>query len=992
MPEKPSPPAYPSSDTNKFFMVFFALTIVFVLASSFYLYLDINNFNKASVVIYRTGLPFSRISEIFQNIKLLFQGYLNGYARSLIGFVIFGMLATFFISIGKLIVISIFGKNNDENSGLYRSTLLERVSLYYILGSLVGSLLWLGMGMAGFLNFGTALTTALLGFLIFYLLFLNSKEIFNKLSIYKYVGAWWRQYSLIEKILSLLLLVILLFISTTAVRQPRFSDSLFSHLVLANFYINEGKIVTNPYHYYTYFTQNTEMLVMWALLLKSIFAAGLLIWGFLVAFLFLIWGFLKRYTTNFVALITVFVVVSATPVILASTMIKPDLPAGLFIFAHYYAMIEGFNRYSLSQQESKRWFLLSGILCGGAIGYKLIALPTILFSILIIFATDLYYKKKHEAHSLIIFSWVIGLLIAVSPWFLRNFWETRNPFYPFLGDFFRSNLPDTFYKKIENPLTANIQIGMGLKNYFYNLIKIPQWGPVSLLGLLAIPSLLKKSFPIGFKLCLGAAILTIAFLVLGIHPMWLETRNHIGLLTFIVAVPFALHFDIALKQRMKTLYTLLTVGMIMFCYYLIYLNSKTWKINTWNFKSSFNVLMSGNSLGNYVAENDSLLDNMNWMNYIINTRTKKNESVLLAGIEYAYGLNRKMFLSSSYNNEMICEMAKNSSDAIDLKNKLQELKIDHILIKSYFFDYFKNHQIPELRMQESDLRKIKELINQHMFKRFWTPDEMIVWYSFKGGDGPKSVDLNRDDAQEFPTMFMQEARRQFERGNMNVAQQMMEIAIRTPMSVKNKLYAYNFLVSIYIAKGEKVKAEETLIAATNFLPNVFETYINLAIYYDEQRMFSKAIGLYEKALELHPNDANIYNDLGNIYFQVKDYYKSLQFYKKVVELNPDHFAAYNNLGNIHYVFKKYNEALQFYRKAIELNPLFAMAYNNIGLIFHDLRIDDQALQFYNKAIEVDPNCMLAYQNLARFWKERKEYKKAEQIDRKILQVIQSSPK
>jgi len=247
-------------------------------------------------VLAATDLPVPTFREMRQNLDLLFGGYFGGYGRTLIGFLLFGAMSGFFMFAGKSALSLIFRTKGQVASPISGLDPLERGSLYYILGSLIASLLWFGLGSAGLLNTPLAYVLAIGGCAGFCLDALRSGDgpLKGPGAVKDKSLSWWGQMTVTEKaILAAVLLPVALF-STTAVNPPLHDDTLVTHAALPGFFVAEGRVLINPYHFHSYFPLNTEMLVMWALLLKSEVAAALLMWGFVVSLVSLIGGYLLK--------------------------------------------------------------------------------------------------------------------------------------------------------------------------------------------------------------------------------------------------------------------------------------------------------------------------------------------------------------------------------------------------------------------------------------------------------------------------------------------------------------------------------------------------------------------------------------------------------------------------------------------------------------------------------------------------------------------------
>src|SRR5262245_4036208 len=72
-----------------------------------------------------------------------------------------------------------------------------------------------------------------------------------------------------------------------------------------------------------------------------------------------------------------------------------------------------------------RWLILAGLFCGFAIGTKY---PGLLF-LLLLAAVAVYIAFKRKELLPLLAVVIAGLISA--PWFVRNYYYTRNPLFPF---------------------------------------------------------------------------------------------------------------------------------------------------------------------------------------------------------------------------------------------------------------------------------------------------------------------------------------------------------------------------------------------------------------------------------------------------------------------------------------------------------------------------------------------------------------------------------
>ncbi len=73
--------------------------------------------------------------------------------------------------------------------------------------------------------------------------------------------------------------------------------------------------------------------------------------------------------------------------------------------------------------------------------------------------------------------------------------------------------------------------------------------------------------------------------------------------------------------------------------------------------------------------------------------------------------------------------------------------------------------------------------------------------------------------------------------------------------------------------------------------------VTLAIAYDLSGNSDKAIETYDNALKVNPTDKDILFNKGRLYFLQKDYENAAKVWQRVIEIDPDDFEAHLNIAN-----------------------------------------------------------------------------------------------
>jgi|GEM_PF-756623 len=199
---------------------------------------------------------------------------------------------------------------------------------------------------------------------------------------------------------------------------PTFYDTLVYHLGIPNFYLQHGGFVANTQFLYA----NTSIYYEISLI-PAVFA-GDSVPGIFHFFIGIILVFsaadfgARHFGIKNRRLLTVLLVCMPMSIFLMTTL-KNDLVSAFFIFLGIRYWIE------------KRW-TISGLFWGFALGVKYFSLlPLVIFLVIFLIKEKAFPIKRLAGFGLVI----TGVMLPLS---IKNFIFTGNPFFPFLGDFFKT--------------------------------------------------------------------------------------------------------------------------------------------------------------------------------------------------------------------------------------------------------------------------------------------------------------------------------------------------------------------------------------------------------------------------------------------------------------------------------------------------------------------------------------------------------------------------
>ncbi|MBW2624412.1 MAG: tetratricopeptide repeat protein, partial [Deltaproteobacteria bacterium] len=165
-------------------------------------------------------------------------------------------------------------------------------------------------------------------------------------------------------------------------------------------------------------------------------------------------------------------------------------------------------------------------------------------------------------------------------------------------------------------------------------------------------------------------------------------------------------------------------------------------------------------------------------------------------------------------------------------------------------------------------------------------------------------------------------------------------------------------------------ARQALDHASFFGSNSAVAFDEVSLNISADRLFEAgdldgAIGEFQKALELNPDDLNVLNSLGVCYGHQGLTDEALGCFNRALELDPENLMAFFNLGFILAMADRPQEALENFRRAVEIDPGNFDALFQFGKTALDLEmLEAEAITHLRRAIEAEGMRPLVYRYLA----------------------------
>jgi tetratricopeptide (TPR) repeat protein len=167
----------------------------------------------------------------------------------------------------------------------------------------------------------------------------------------------------------------------------------------------------------------------------------------------------------------------------------------------------------------------------------------------------------------------------------------------------------------------------------------------------------------------------------------------------------------------------------------------------------------------------------------------------------------------------------------------------------------------------------------------------------------------------------------------------------------------------FLVKGEIQDAIGQYEQALQLNPNDPNVPVNLATALLRADRFEEAIGYYERALRIDPNDAHAHYNLGIALVKVGQPGQGIEHFEQALRIDPDYAEAHVILGSLLFDQGKAAEAIGHWEQALRIDPDYAEAHYNLANAFLRGGRFEEAIEHYKQALRIKPAFAEAHVNL-----------------------------
>lgn len=161
----------------------------------------------------------------------------------------------------------------------------------------------------------------------------------------------------------------------------------------------------------------------------------------------------------------------------------------------------------------------------------------------------------------------------------------------------------------------------------------------------------------------------------------------------------------------------------------------------------------------------------------------------------------------------------------------------------------------------------------------------------------------------------------------------------------------------FIASGDYVQAEKVLEDALKKAPNNVKILKLLGWAYMYRERFDDALLLYQKVLNIQPDDIMSRNNLGYICYKKKIFGEAIEHLSNVIKSGKDATATlYANyyLGLVYLEREMYDDAIHFFETALEIGPNLLEAKYYMGQSYYCEGNIKKAMEIWEEMVKENP--------------------------------------
>jgi hypothetical protein len=266
--------------------------------------------------------------------------------------------------------------------------------------------------------------------------------------------------SLWDKVATIVLVVCLLFGFLLVLTPAIGKDALIYHLAVPKLFLKHHGLYFVPGNIFSHYPLGGEMLYVLGLALSGeVLAKGIhFVMG--LSILLGMWQFMKHYISEALFIPLALLIFYTIPsVFVTSHQAYNDLTVTFYAFSAVYTFVNWFVR------RQSAWLILCGVFSGLAMSTKYTALFLPFLGCLGILWACRHQKLSVQSTLRLLLAYFACTFIVGSPFYIKNWMMTGNPFYPFMYGIFGGKGLDPEQARLYDLFVRSLGTGRGFFDY-----------------------------------------------------------------------------------------------------------------------------------------------------------------------------------------------------------------------------------------------------------------------------------------------------------------------------------------------------------------------------------------------------------------------------------------------------------------------------------------------------------------------------------------------
>ena len=184
--------------------------------------------------------------------------------------------------------------------------------------------------------------------------------------------------------------------------------------------------------------------------------------------------------------------------------------------------------------------------------------------------------------------------------------------------------------------------------------------------------------------------------------------------------------------------------------------------------------------------------------------------------------------------------------------------------------------------------------------------------------------------------------------------------------------------------------------------NSTEIDIKKALSLKDEGKFEESLEILENLFNKDPDSEEIKKNFIDVLFAYGSYLndddysqehqKALELFNKIIEIDPNNYRVLYNIGLTYFHLGKMENALKSCNEALKIKPDYKHCYYSIGLIYEVIDDWKKALEYYEKALKIDPKytyALSAKHHINQIIENRKAFAEPAPEENKALEQLKS---